>query len=408
MLAEIRKEDLYVKFMKKQILILSSNGGYGHHAAAHTLKEVLGKKYNLKIIYPIDELRIWGVRSGEQIYNTMLQYGWIRSMNWIAKHVAPRLFHSRRKRIEKMITKYLEKERFDLVISLIPFINYPATEAARKNNIPFLLVTTDNDLRNWVHGLHEVTHPRFKVTIGNDLPSTRKMLRQSKIAKEAIETIGLPLRLDFKQNSKLQELYLQYGAPDDKRTVLIMMGGAGAKVTFLYAKKIGCLPLGIHLLVCSGKNSSLIRKLKKIRLHPSNSISVLDFTEKVSDLMAMADLLITKPGPGTLNEAMAMNLPVLVDHTSSPLSWEKANIDMVLRYGIGKEIQDHEEIPHLVTSYLNDAEVQEKTEEAFSILNKHISNAFNQSNNVSHNLNSLGQKIESTAMLSAPQQKMIE
>jgi len=50
----------------------------------------------------------------------------------------------------------------------------------------------------------------------------------------------------------------------------------------------------------------------------------------------------------------------------------------------------------------------EKTDEAFSILNKHIGNAFNQSNNVAQSLNSLGQKIESTSQLSSPEGKMIE
>jgi len=50
----------------------------------------------------------------------------------------------------------------------------------------------------------------------------------------------------------------------------------------------------------------------------------------------------------------------------------------------------------------------EKTDEAFSILNKHIGNAFNQSNNVAQTLNSLGQKIESTSQLSPRAKKMIE
>ncbi|KKQ38492.1 MAG: hypothetical protein US54_C0009G0012 [Candidatus Roizmanbacteria bacterium GW2011_GWA2_37_7] len=50
----------------------------------------------------------------------------------------------------------------------------------------------------------------------------------------------------------------------------------------------------------------------------------------------------------------------------------------------------------------------EKTDEAFLVLNKHISNAFNQSNNVAQNLNTLGQKIESTSQLSSSEKKMIE
>lgn len=49
----------------------------------------------------------------------------------------------------------------------------------------------------------------------------------------------------------------------------------------------------------------------------------------------------------------------------------------------------------------------EKTDEAFAILNKHIGNAFNQSNNVAQNLNRLGQQIESTSKLSSTDKKLI-
>jgi DNA recombination protein RmuC len=52
----------------------------------------------------------------------------------------------------------------------------------------------------------------------------------------------------------------------------------------------------------------------------------------------------------------------------------------------------------------------EKADEAMSVLQKHISNAYNQSSQVSKNLMMLGQKIESTASISAPtvQEKLIE
>lgn len=351
---------------EKKILILSSNGGYGHNAAANTLKTVLGKKYEIKVMYPIDQLRIWGVRSGEQIYNSMLQYGWIRSMNAITKYVAPRLFRTRRKKVEQLVARYIEMEKPDLIISLIPYVNFPASEAARKNGIPFLLVTTDNDLRNWVHGLHRVTHPHFKVTIGSDLPSTRSLLKERKISDECIETIGLPLRPDFKNPKALSELYQEYQIPQDKPTILIIMGGAGAESALAYTKKIGRADMGAHLIIIGGKNENLVKKLKKIKLHPSNSITVMGFTEKVSDLMALSDIIITKSGPGTINEAMAMQLPMLIDNTNKLLSWERANIDLVMRYGIGERIKNYKEAKDLLQKYFKDPEHQKNIKEAFS------------------------------------------
>jgi len=351
---------------EKKIIILSSNGGYGHNAAAATLKTLLGEKYDIKVVYPIDQLRIWGVKSGEQFYNTMLQHGWIRSMNAITKHVAPRLFRTRKKKIEKLVARHLEIEKPDLVISLIPFINFSASEAARKMDIPFLLITTDNDLRNWVHGLQGVTHPNFKVTIGCDLPSTRDLLKKRNLADSDIETVGLPLRPDFRASKSLCELYLEYGVSSDKPVILIMMGGAGAASALDYTKEIGSKEIGAHLIVCAGKNERLARKLKKVPLHPSNSITVMGFTDKVADLMAMADIIITKPGPGTINEALAMQVPMLIDTTTTPLSWEKANVELVTKYGVGSRIMDLEEVgPHL-RDYLHNRETKQNLENSFS------------------------------------------
>ncbi|MGE3533931.1 MAG: hypothetical protein AB7H48_03770, partial [Parachlamydiales bacterium] len=201
---------------KKTVLVLSSRGGYGHTAAANTLQKLIGDRYELKVVHPIDQLRIWGVPSGEQFYNMMLKRGWIRSMNFLARHLAPRLFRSRRHKIEKIIDSYIQAYQPNLVVSLIPYINYPASEAARKEEIPYLLITTDNDLRNWSFGLEKLKHPNFRVTIGSDLPTTRGILRKKNIPESAIETIGLPLRPDFITTKNEEQIRKEYRIPYEK------------------------------------------------------------------------------------------------------------------------------------------------------------------------------------------------
>ncbi len=360
---------------KKKILILSSNGGYGHGAAAKTLQVILGGNYEIKIVYPIQELKMWGVDGGESFYNNIIQRGWTRSMNAITRHVAPKLFRNRKRNIERLIDRHLVSEKPDLVISLIPFINYPATEAARKKDIPYLLVTTDNDLRNWVHGLQSVTHPNFKVTIGTDLPSTTGLLEKRHISKEAINVIGLPIRTSFKISENIQHLQQDYGIPHNKSVILIMMGGAGGEKCLEYTRALGSLPLGIHLIVCTGKNENLAKKIKEIELHSSNSITVMGFTNNMADLMTLSHLMITKPGPGAINEAIAMRLPVLIDKTSSPLSWERANIALVTKYEIGEPITRMEDLPQLVNKYLFNTTFRENLEHAFNSI---PSNEFNE------------------------------
>ena len=349
---------------RKTLLVLSSKGGGGHIAASLTLKKLLEKEFDIHVIYPIDQLRIWGIPSGEQFYNSMLQSGWTRSMNFIVRHLAPRLFSSRENKVENIIDSSIDCYQPDLVISLIPFINYPASEAARKRQIPYLLVTTDNDLRNWVLGLEKLKHPDFQVTIGSDLATSRELLLKKNIPETAIKTIGLPLRPEFtlgKDEKKIREEF----AISDKPVILIMMGGAGAGKAYDYAKKIGQIDLSSHLIVLLGRNEKLRKDLEKISLHPSNSMTILGFTDRVADLMAISQLIITKPGPGTISEAIAMKLPILVDNTDKLLFWERINVELVLQYGIGERIMHSSQVPYLIESYLQDTEIKEQLHHCF-------------------------------------------
>jgi processive 1,2-diacylglycerol beta-glucosyltransferase len=361
--------------VKKKILVLCSAGGYGHMAAATTLKTLLNDHYEFKVIFPIDQLRIWGVKSGEQIFNWMLQSGWIRSVNVMSRHLAPKIFRTKKKDVELLIFEQIQQEKPDLVISLIPFINCPASDAAKKLGIPYLIVTTDNDLQHWVHGLQGVSHPHFKVTVGSDLWCSREMLRKRNIPDSAIATIGLPIRAEFFVEKDVAALRAEFEIPSHKPVVLIVIGGQGGDVALEYAKTIGSTQLGVHLIVCAGKNKSLAEELTLIQLHPTNSMRIMEFTNRISDLMAISDLIITKPGPGTVTEAMTMRLPILIDSTSPILSWEKVNIDLIMHYGIGDFIENFDEVETLLREFLFDSELRQSMQESYKKVPK---NRFNQ------------------------------
>ncbi|NGX37286.1 MAG: Processive diacylglycerol beta-glucosyltransferase [Chlamydiae bacterium] len=354
----------------KKLLILSSYGGYGHIAAANTLISLLGDNYEVEIIYPIKELRILGLPSGESFYNFLISNHWNQLTNWVVRLLPPPLFQQRNDKLCRLIERHIEDRKPDLVISLIPFVNYPASEAARKRGLPFLLITTDNDLHNWVFQLQKRKHSNFKVTIGSDLATSKGTLLDQKVSEEDIKTIGLPLRPEFLNMKNKEELRSSYGIPENKNVVLIMMGGMGARSTLQYVKSIVEHSLDLHLLVCAGKNRKLAKKLKKIQPATGNSMDVIPFTEKVHELFAMADVIITKPGPGTINEAVSLEIPLLIDRTNDPLFWEQANIDLVLESGVGACIHSFEEAPELVKRFLFDEQTRESVIRAYEKIGK--------------------------------------
>jgi processive 1,2-diacylglycerol beta-glucosyltransferase len=360
------KATLPVEEPKKKILILSSKGGYGHAAASLSIQEICKDQYVFQELFPIEELNRIGGASGESFYNALIKNNWIWTTNFLSNKLAPLLFLSKREKIEGLLSEYIQKERPDLILSLIPFINYPVSEAARKQEVPYLLVTTDNDLTNWVRGLHRVTHPSFTVTIGQEHALTRGLLQERGIAKEQIVVTGFPIHPVFLQKKEKDRIKQEMEISLDKPVVMIMMGGAGGKGAYAYAKELKKIGFPLHVVICTGNNRSLYEKMESFSEERGLvSFSVLQFTSRVSDLMQVADLLITKPGPGTINEAIMKKLPILVDNVHSALSWERVNLELVEKGGFGRVLNEVSEVNGFVSSYLQDAKLKESVEAAY-------------------------------------------
>lgn len=372
----LQSEETEILAPKKKILVLCSGGGNGHNAAANALQTILNERYAFSIVYPINELEILGVPSGENLYNLALRNGWTRSVNMVSRYVAPKIFRGYKKKIESMIADHIETHKPDLVISVIPFINLWASEAARKAGIPYLIITTDNDLQTFVHGLQGMCHPNFKVVVGTHLWCSREMLHQRNIPDNLIEVIGLPVRPDFLVKKDPQTLREQYHIPPYKPVILIMIGGAGGNATYQYAKTLGQIQMGVHLIACAGRNKELAKEMRKIKLNPSNTMTVMEFTDKIPDLMAIADLIITKPGTLSTTESIVMRLPILMDCTNPVISWEQANIDLIKKYGIGNAIQELDQAEMLVRQYLYDSELRHQVQQSYQ---KMPANRFNES-----------------------------
>jgi len=348
---------------KKKIIIFTSKGGYGHKAACQALKQTLSDRYDLTIINPfqdllgsIDPLRTItrGRIDGEDMYNSLLRNCWSRSLGIICKYIAPVAMRLRRRSIERNILQYVQEKKPHMIISVIPFLNLPISNVAKKLQVPFLLVTLDGDLTNWVFRLKRMTHTNYVVTIGFQTPKTRKILRQCGINDKRILHTGFPLRADFLEKKDKHKIRQAWHIEDNKFTIMLLMGGAGSKVMYRYVKKIAKFGENIHLIACVGRDKRMLKKLEDMKINKNVTLSVVPFTNRISDLMAISDLLITKSGPGTINEALHMRLPMLIDKTSPPVFWERANIRFVQKNGFGDVVTRFGLLKRLVRKYKND------------------------------------------------------
>jgi 1,2-diacylglycerol 3-beta-galactosyltransferase len=97
-------------------------------------------------------------------------------------------------------------------------------------------------------------------------------------------------------------------------------------------------------------------KGKDVAEIPGNvDVIPLGFVKNMAEYMVAADVLVTKAGPGTIAEAAAVGLPIMV--TSHLPGQEAGNVDIVLDGGFGDYCEDPETIALEIACWLQDSQL---------------------------------------------------
>lgn len=346
---------------KKKIVIFTSSGGGGHVSASNALQEYLSDTYEVKVSYIFEEVlgsmdpmqRItFGKQTGEDAYNECMRKKWYRMINIISRfgHWYFSVFH---KRATKLICNYLELQQPDLVISVVPVINNAILSATKKMNIPFLLIPTDLDATTFVNSIYKPNYEKFHVGIAFDNENIFKRMEQSGIPKEQISTIGFPIAKKFFTPKNMRRIKADFQIPQNKPIVFLLMGAQGTNALYTYVKYLTQVEQPFHLVAAIGKNEDMRKKLEAIALPTHITMTIVGFTDRVADLMAIADLGIIKSGTVTYIEALYSNLPVLLDATTGTIRWEQYNHIYNKEQEFGDSIGRNREIYVLVNELLS-------------------------------------------------------
>src|SRR5581483_5653436 len=133
------------------------------------------------------------------------------------------------------------------------------------------------------------------------------------VPSERLRMLGQPIHPKFDDvTGNKAQLRAQLGLPQDEFVTLLMAGGEGGGKLLQAAMRLGKARLPMHLVVICGRNETMRAKIEEAAQTLPTPMTVLGFTNKIPELMRAADLLLTKAGPGTLAEANAAQLPVVV------------------------------------------------------------------------------------------------
>ncbi len=373
---------------KKKILVLISRGGGGHKTAGDSLKQILGDDYEVEInpvladilgtIDPINRITR-GRFTGEDLYNIFLKRHWNRALKWMVT-IGPKCMKAQT--IEKAFEKYLRSQIQppDLIISPTPYINYGVACAAHRWDIPFLVIPTDLDGSTFLQGFpKELIHPRFKVALSYDDPEIRKRtLHKIELRDDQLAITGFPVRpacLKKYSDEELEIIRTKFNLFESHKIVTLIMGAVGGKMLFDHVKVLSKLDprqhqLHLQMNICVGHNQKMGNKIRNFLLDqgakflgrhtfllPTGLVMhIRGYTKDLIELMAASDLIITKTGSCTVNEAIYLGKKLLLDNTSRSsaryLWWENFNIPFVQRHSLGYSFSDNHQLLMLIPSFL--------------------------------------------------------
>lgn len=165
---------------------------------------------------------------------------------------------------------------------------------------------------------------------------------------------GIPVDPSFSLPFDKAELLQALGLDARRPVVLVMGGGMGPAPLDEITASLEFCGLPLQVLAVAGKNRPLREKLERLKGRIALDLQLFGWTETVPELMAVSDLLITKPGGLSTSEAMAAGLPMILTH---PIPGpEERHLRYLLQKGVAVHAATVEDIPRLTSRLLSDAE----------------------------------------------------
>ena len=151
--------------------------------------------------------------------------------------------------------------------------------------------------------------------VAND--KMKNYLINKDIPENKIFVSGIPISNRFLKEYNKQEIFEKYKLSPEKRTILFFAGGEfglGKSRTAEIFENFVKSDFDIQIIAIAGRNPKMKETFEEIvvKNNKSNSIRILEFTNEVPELMAISDLVVTKPGGLTTSESLASHLPMLV------------------------------------------------------------------------------------------------
>ena len=317
------------------------DAGGGHRSAATALKQECdrqGLPWEIRLMdlrEILDEIDIFRKLTGlslEDIYNTMLKKGWTLGSAQLVPvmHMAIRLFHGQQ---VKLLRRHWSQTRPDMVVSLVPNFNRAMRQALAEAlpAVPYAGVLTDFA----DYPPHFWLERQEQYVICGTEKAVEQARQHGHPERRIFRTSGMILNPRFYEPVEVDRAAgrRRLGLDPELSTGLVLFGGQGSGVMLEIVRRLDETDLALQLILICGRNAKLAGSLRQMKTRIP--LFVEEFTEEVPYYMHLSDFFIGKPGPGSISEAMAMHLPVIVERNAWTLPQERYNADWLIEHEAG-------------------------------------------------------------------------
>jgi 1,2-diacylglycerol 3-beta-galactosyltransferase len=326
--------------MIRSDLVFFDAGG-GHRAAATALAMVIerqGRPWDVRLVNlqellePLDLVRrITGLRT-QEFYNAMLKNGLTLGNGLLLKvlHGIVRAYHAR---AVWLLESYWRERQPDMVVSVVPNVNRVLGESFSRvfPGRPFVTILTD--LADYPPHFWMERQPQYFLC-GTEFAAAQA--RALGHAEERIfRTSGMVLHPRFYEPVNVDRRVgrERLGLDAERPTALVLFGGHGSRVMRKIVGRLDRSALDLQVILICGRNEKLVWELRNLKTRVPKFVE--GFTREIPYYMHLADFFIGKPGPGSLSEAVAMRLPVIVECNRWTLVQERYNAEWIRKEQIG-------------------------------------------------------------------------
>jgi UDP-N-acetylglucosamine:LPS N-acetylglucosamine transferase len=362
----------------KRISVVFHDAGGGHRNAANALAAVIERQkrpWEITLVNLQDQLdaldllrKLTGIRI-QEMYNRLLRNGWTLGAKQLLK-VLQGVIALHHKSTVKNLEALWRTHSPDMLVSVIPHFNRELGESYANAfpGRPFVTILTD----------FADYPPRFWIEpkIQRLICGTERAVAQAREFGYGDDRIfpasGMILNPRFYETPELDRSAerAKIGLKPDVPTGVVLFGGYGSNVMIEIAERLSKSSLDVQLIMICGKNEKLAAKLRgrKWRM----PLFVEGFTTRVNEYMRISDFFMGKPGPGSISEAVAMGLPVIVECNAWTLPQERYNTEWVREREVGIVVHRFREVVRAVKELLAPGALARMQSNAAAIHNRAV------------------------------------